>query len=56
MGLGGGGVIGREAQREPTRGANGVRAVLAAVAAIVDSDPDLHDLVRIVEADDDGRE
>jgi hypothetical protein len=26
---------------------------LAAVAAIADSDPNLHDLVRVVEADDD---
>jgi hypothetical protein len=29
---------------------------LAAVAAVGDSDPDLHDLARIVEADDNGRE
>jgi hypothetical protein len=52
----GGAVIFGETQRETARGANGLRPVLAAVAAIADSDPNLHDLVRVVEADDDGRE
>jgi len=53
--LGGGAVFGGEAQRESTRGANGLRTVLAAVAAIGDSNSNLHDLVCIFEADDDGR-
>ncbi len=56
MALGGGDILSGEAQRKPARGANGLRPVLAAVAAIGDSDPNLHDLVCIVEADDDGRE
>jgi len=54
--LGGAAFVGGEAQCKPTRRANGLRSVLAAVAAVGDSDPDLHDLVRVVEADDDGRE
>jgi hypothetical protein len=54
--LAGGAVFSGETQREPARGADGVRPVLAAVAAVGDSDPDLHDLARIVEADDNGRE
>jgi hypothetical protein len=53
--LGGGAVLGGEAQRESTRGANGLRPVLAAVAAVGDSNSNLHDLICIVEADDDGR-
>ena len=56
MAFGGGAIFGGEAQRESSGGANGVRPILAAVAAVGDSDPHLHDLARVVEAHDDGRE